>query len=65
MSTQEAEITINGAKLSKAQSMTLRVAIESFSTSLTNDGLGDDPTGKAICEGYLNRISEIRGLMYK
>lgn len=45
--------------------MTVRGAIESFAQQLHAEGLGDDETGKAICDGYLARIREIRILLYK
>lgn len=55
---------LNGAILTDAQSMAIRVAIENFSMGLTTDGLGTDDTGKAICAGYLARIEEIRTVLY-
>ena len=61
----EANITINGKQISSAMSTTIRVAIESFACSLSEDGLGEDNTvGKAICEAYKQRINEIRKLLY-
>ena len=57
---REATITISGQRLTEAQSMTIRVAIENFAVQLYNEGLGDDDTGKSICNGYLARIGEIR-----
>ena len=55
----EAIITINGQTLTMGQSMTIRVAIENFAMCLTS-GLGEDETGRAICERYKSRIKEIR-----
>lgn len=58
----EPQISIQGFLLTAAQAMTIRVAIENFAVSL-RDGLGDDAHGKAMTEGYLARIQEIRKLM--
>lgn len=55
----EAEIKVNGSPLSVAESMTLRVAVSSFLMSLQSDGLGDDETGKAMCEGYKRACASI------
>lgn len=60
---KEPEIIINGVKMSEGEAMTIRVAIGSFSISL-QDGLGDDETGRAICEGYQNSITDINKVMF-
>lgn len=54
----EPEIVINNQKLSKAEAMTIRVAVASFQVTL-QEGLGDDEAGKSICEGYKNCINLI------
>lgn len=61
----EARITINGVELTIGQSMTLRVALQSFAMNLRKNGLGDDETGKAIAKGYLARLNEINNLIMK
>lgn len=61
----EADVTINGTQLTKAQSMTLRVALESFAMSLSHDGLGNDEHGEKMAAAYLARASEIRESMYR
>jgi hypothetical protein len=61
---KEPQIVINGILLTESQSMTIRVAVESFATDLVN-GLGEDEIGKNICQNYKDRISEIRTFMYK
>lgn len=61
---RESTITINGFSLNDAQSMTMRVAIESFASHLVNEGLGDDETGVGIRDGYLARIREIRKMIF-
>jgi hypothetical protein len=58
----EPSITVNGARLTTAQAMTVRVALGAFTIALA-DGLGDDHTGTAICAGYLRCIDEINRLM--
>jgi hypothetical protein len=60
---KEPNIIVNGIQLTTAQSMTVRVALESFILSLQMDGLGDDETGKAMTKGYLDRIWEIQRTM--
>jgi hypothetical protein len=61
----EPHITINGVTLSDAQAMTVRVALESFVSSLADpDGLGDDDHGHAMTSSYLARVVEIRRAMY-
>jgi hypothetical protein len=63
--TLEASITIEGVPLSYSQSMTVRVALEVFAMSLHDDGLGDDLRGKALHQGYLARLAEVRALIRK
>ena len=60
----EPNISINNIVLSKAQSMTMRVALTSFQIHLNDDGLGDDKTGKQICKNYLERIDEINKIIF-
>ena len=60
---QEPFIIINGTVLDEAMSKTLRVAIESFASTLICYGL-DDETGKAISEGYINQIIKIRKVIF-
>ena len=60
---KEPVIIINGILLGEGASMTIRVAIEEFASALKN-GLGKDPLGTSIYEGYLNQITEIRKVIY-
>lgn len=60
----EASITIEGTPLTFAQSMTLRVALETFILGLKADGLGDDKTGKSMTKSYLARAAEISALIH-
>ncbi len=60
----EALITINGIKLSTAQSLTVRVAVSSFVDDLVNNGLGDDTHGKQMTEAYLNNLNSIIRLIH-
>ncbi len=57
-------ITIWDKELTIGQSMTVRVAIESFASDLQENGLGDDEHGKRMVEAYLNNIDEIRRLIF-
>ena len=65
MTTKEPDITINGVPCTSAMAATIRVAVENFASDLREDGLGEDETGRAITKGYLARIDEIRGLIFK
>lgn len=56
----EAAITINGVVLTPGQSMTVRVALNSFAMDLNADGLGDDDHGKTMTRLYLGRVAEIQ-----
>ena len=60
----EPKIMINGRLCTDAQAMVIRVAIESFASSLAEEGLGEDPHGKAMTGLYQQRIAEVRALMH-
>ena len=57
---EEAEITINGTRLSEAESMTIRVAIDTLANVLA-DGLEED--GPAVSERYLPSLTRIQALL--
>lgn len=57
-------ISINAHLLTAAQSMTIRVALESFALDLNVEGLGPGEHSRAMVAGYLACISEIRALMF-
>lgn len=61
----EPDITINGVKLTTAEAMTVRVALSSLMMNMVRDGLGDDETGKAICDGYKRAMDGIFKAMTK
>ena len=61
---KEALITVNGQVLTEAQSATVRVALESLSSNLNDEGLGDDEHGKGMVKLYNERINEIRKPLY-
>ena len=61
----EPAITINGVRLTESQAMTVRVAIEAFASDMNSGLLGKDAHGKAMAQGYLARINEIRKVMSK
>jgi hypothetical protein len=61
----EPDIAINGQRLTVAQAMTVRCALENFAMELQTNGLGDDMHGKAMTAGYLSAIYEIRGIIFR
>ncbi len=61
----ESLIVVNGMTLTYAESMTIRVALESFAAELIANGLGDDSHGKAMTKAYLKNINSVRGYMYE
>ena len=58
----EAEITINGAKLTHAESMTVRVAIDTLANVLA-EGLGLESDGVALTDRYMVSLSRIQDLL--
>jgi hypothetical protein len=57
----EAEIMISGVKLTDAESMTVRVAIDTLANVLA-EGL-EEPEGRALTEVYLASLSRIQTLL--
>ena len=58
---EEAEITINGAKLTDAESMTLRVAIDTLANVLAEEVSEGD--GGPLAERYLTALARIQSLL--
>jgi hypothetical protein len=57
----EAEITINGAKLTDSESMTVRVAVDTLANVLAEDvGEGE---GKILAERYMAALGRIQTLL--
>ncbi len=56
----EADITVNGHRLTTAQSMTVRVALGNFAMTLREQG---EPQPGSIESSYLQRISEVMRAM--
>lgn len=57
---EEAEVIINGYTLNYQESMTLRVAMNTFlSEMLDPDALGGDDTGKSISTNYAKHARNI------
>ena len=56
---KEADIIINGHKLSFSEAMAVRVAMTSFQSTLQTEGLGDDELGKGICKGYIKNSTAV------
>lgn len=59
MSQKEANIIVNGRQLSEAESMTVRVALNSFSQEVNQGGLGDDEHGKKMVELYTANANSV------
>jgi hypothetical protein len=57
----EAEIVISGVKLTDAESMTVRVAIDTLANVLT-EGL-EEQDGRALTEVYIASLSRIQSLL--
>lgn len=62
---EEPQIEINGWQATPAMAMTIRVALESFAMDLQANGQHDCEHGIAMTNSYMDRIKEIRELMYK
>jgi hypothetical protein len=58
---EEAEIAINGVKLSDSESMTVRVAIDTLANVLAA-GI-DESEGRELTEIYLTALSSIQNLL--
>ena len=58
----EAVITINGVSLSDAESMTVRVAIDTLANVLA-EGLGFENDGIALTDRYMTSLSRIQTLL--
>lgn len=56
----EPVVDVNGYRLHRSQAMTVRVALETFSMQLTEEGT---PKVGTVEGNYLDRIREIRKLM--
>ena len=58
----EAEIIINGARLTDAESMTVRVAIDTLANVLAED-LGAESEGQSLAERYTVSLVRIQALL--
>lgn len=57
----EAEITINGNKLTDSESMTIRVAVDTLANVLAED-LGAEG-GQAVADRYMAALTRIQALL--
>ena len=55
----EADITVNGHKLKVAESLTLRVAVNTFLMDMKYEGLGNDAHGKKMTKLYKEHSKNI------
>ncbi len=61
---EEAYITINGAKLTDSESMTIRVAIDTLANVLAEGlGLEGDRDAVALTERYMSALTRIQSLL--
>jgi hypothetical protein len=58
----EAEISINGVRLTDAESMTVRVAIDTLANVLA-EGLGPEQQGLPPADRYVNSLRHIQSLL--
>jgi hypothetical protein len=58
----EAEIFINGVKLTDAESMTVRVAVDTLANVLA-EGLGLEQEGVPLADRYLTSLKHIQSLL--
>jgi hypothetical protein len=58
----EADITINGCKLSDAESMTIRVAVDTLANVLAED-LSPEGDGQTLAERYITSLTRIQTLL--
>jgi hypothetical protein len=59
---EEAEITINGVKLTDSESMTIRVAVDTLANVLAED-LGAEGEGQTLADRYMTALSNIQTLL--
>jgi hypothetical protein len=59
---EEAEIIINGTRLSDSESMTIRVAVDTLANVLAED-LGAEGDGKALADRYMTALGSIQSLL--
>ncbi|MDP9090413.1 MAG: hypothetical protein M3O26_16925 [Pseudomonadota bacterium] len=60
---QEAEIFINGSQLSEEESMTLRLAIDTFANALSEEGIGLADNRTSVTGRYMASLSRIQLLL--
>ena len=60
---QEAEIFINGSRLSEEESMTLRIAIDTFANALAEEGIGIADNRTSVTGRYMASLSRIQLLL--
>jgi hypothetical protein len=62
---KEPEVIINGVKLNFAEAMTLRVAISSYASEMSQKhALGKDKVGEDIRKGYLRNARKVEEYMF-
>jgi len=59
---EEAEITINGIRLTDSESMTIRVAVDTLANVLAED-LGAEGEGQTLADRYMTALTSIQSLL--
>ena len=59
----EPVIVINGQRLTPAQALTVRCALDAFAAMLGQFGLGEAPQQQQLTQVYLARLAELQGLI--
>lgn len=59
---EEAEITINGTKLTDSEAMTIRVAVDTLANVLAED-VGGEGEGKTLADRYMAALGNIQTLL--
>lgn len=58
----EADMTINGVKLSDSESMTIRVAVDTLANVLAEE-VGADPEAQVLADRYMDSLTKIQRLL--
>tara|TARA_R110000737_G_scaffold319536_1_gene330788 strand:+ start:414 stop:734 length:321 start_codon:yes stop_codon:yes gene_type:complete len=61
----ESNIIVDGRQLANAESMTIRVALNSFISELNDNGLGDDDHGKSMVKIYTENAQTVLETIHK
>lgn len=60
---KEPTVVVNGQQLTVAQALTVRVAVTLLMSTMASEGLGEDPVGRTLAEGYGRACAEVLTIM--